>query len=441
MKKVLIIAHAFPPFQSVGHSIRVIKFIKYLPTLGWNPFVLTINDREEYEFNRKLGSESLLLELPQGISIKRTLTGEPSVNYLEKEEEFGKRNLATACLVKLIGGFRRWLFRNFALPDRCITWVPFAVHNGRLIIKKETIDIIFVTCPPHSATLIGVFLKLLTGKPLILDFRDDWIDTPWHKSKPIITQWIERITEKWVVKVADKIVLVTDWSKNAFIARYPSEPSDKFELIPNGCDLQEFNLLPAKHSTITKSRFTLVHAGSLNDSINWSRSPETLFTAIYNITQIYPDIKDKISLAFTGSIPTRLKKMKDDLGLSSIVHEVGFLPRNEWAQYLMDSDLLLVINYEGFSTLIPGKIYEYWAIGGPPILLLSCPGAASDFIYKHNIGYSVDPNDVDGIQKTILDVFNKFTSGKPIKISTDGIELYDRKYLTSKLARILTELA
>ena len=74
-------------------------------------------------------------------------------------------------------------------------------------------------------------------------------------------------------------------------------------------------------------------------------------------------------------------------------------------------------------------------------MLLSCPGAATDFIKKHNIGFSVDPNDVDGIQKAILHVYNQFILGKPIKINTDGIELYDRKYLTSKLAKILSGLA
>ncbi len=63
MKKVLMIARAFPPFHCVGHSIRVVKFIKYLPALGWLPVVLTIDDRKEYEFDRKQGSETLLSEI------------------------------------------------------------------------------------------------------------------------------------------------------------------------------------------------------------------------------------------------------------------------------------------------------------------------------------------------------------------------------------------
>ena len=79
------------------------------------------------------------------------------------------------------------------------------------------------------------------------------------------------------------------------------------------------------------------------------------------------------------------------MGLSAVVKELGFLPRNDLLRFMKASDMLLVINYEGFSTLIPGKIYEYWAVGGPPILLLSCPGAAASLIEQHSLGLTVDP--------------------------------------------------
>ena len=127
-------------------------------------------------------------------------------------------------IVKVLGGARRWAFRNIFLPDRYLTWLPFAVRRGRQIVRSEGIDVIFATCPPHSALLVGAVLKLLTGKPLILDFRDDWIGTPWYHSKPAIIRMIERRMESWVVKIADKVILVTEWSKKAFHERYPTEP-------------------------------------------------------------------------------------------------------------------------------------------------------------------------------------------------------------------------
>jgi hypothetical protein len=40
MKKVLMIAHQFPPIGGSGVQ-RTVKFVKYLRDFGWEPVVLT----------------------------------------------------------------------------------------------------------------------------------------------------------------------------------------------------------------------------------------------------------------------------------------------------------------------------------------------------------------------------------------------------------------
>jgi glycosyltransferase involved in cell wall biosynthesis len=102
--------------------------------------------------------------------------------------------------------------------------------------------------------------------------------------------------------------------------------------------------------------------------------------------------------------------------------------------------LLLAINYEGFSTLIPGKIYEYWAAGHSPILLLSARGAASGLIEQHRLGLTVDFMDVQGIENAILEVCRAKETGNAIQISRDGIERYSRAYLTTQLADVLSKV-
>lgn len=438
-KKVLMIARAFPPFLPVGHSIRVVKFIKYLPALGWLPVVLTVDDQLEYETMRKVGSDALLSEIEPDVRIYRTAAGEPSLRFLEKEREFSQRNCLTKAIVKVVGGSRRWAYRNIVLPDRYLTWLPFAVRRGRQIVRSEGIDVIFATCPPYSATLVGAFLKRLTSKPLILDFRDDWIGTPWYHSRPKMIRMIERGLESWVVKTADKVILVTEGSRNAFLDRYPVEPSDKFVLISNGCDLEEFAVLNDSMPTPPRSpKFTVVHAGSLNDSENWTRSPATLFDAARRILERQPEMAEELRLVFTGFLSERLRQMVRDTGLSDVVKELGFLPHDDLLRLMNAADMLLVINYEGFSTLIPGKVYEYWAVGGPPILLLSCPGAAANLLERYNLGLTVDPLDVDGMQQAILSAYRQSRTALPIRVSTAGIEAYDRRVLTRELAGVLS---
>jgi glycosyltransferase involved in cell wall biosynthesis len=438
MKKVLMIARAFPPFQSVGHSIRVVKFIKYLPAFGWLPSVLTIDDRREYEFDRKHGSETLLSEIPPEVLIHRTVAGEPSSRFLEKEREFGQRNWLTRVIVKVLGGARRWAFRNILLPDRCVVWLPFALGRGRQIIRSQGIDVIFATCPPHSATLIGALLKLLTGRRLILDFRDDWIDTPWYHSKPTLIRMIHRRLESWAVKTADKVILVTEWSKNAFLERYPSQPSDKFIFISNGCDLGDFAMLTSMTPAPRNSKFTIVHAGSLNVSKLFGRSPAGLFQAIQQILLQQPGLAEQLTVALAGDLPEEHRRLAEEMGLSRVIKGLGHVPHDELIRLIKSADLLLAINYEGWSTLIPAKIYEYWAVGGPPILLLSCHGAASMFVKRHGLGLTVEPFDVAGIRQAILAVYGQRGTAAALNVSTAGIEKYDRQALTRELAQVLS---
>lgn len=438
--KVLMIARAFPPFLPVGHSIRVIKFMKYLPALGYEPVVLTVDDMQEYETLPKVGSGILLSEIQPNTSIHRTRTGEPSVEYLRKEDAFGRKNHLTWLLVKIFGGSRRWVSRNLLFPDRTLVWLPFAVSRGRRIVAEQGVDVIFATCPPHTSTLIGAILKTLTGKPLILDFRDDWIDTPWHLSKPGIVRKIDMMLEKWVVKTADKVILVTEWSRRAFQDRYPRQPQDKFVLITNGCDLDQIKKLSPTSAPSRNSQFTILHAGSLNVSMVWGRTPVGLFEAIRNLLKIEPKLAENLRLIFAGDLPDEFKRLADEMEISKVIRGIGHVSHDEVLRLTRSADLLLAVNYEGWATLIPGKIYEYWAAGGSPILLLSCPGAAADFVKQHRLGFAVESYDADGISRILLDVYQQWKKGAPLKITLNGIEAFDRKSLTVQLAQVLSSV-
>ncbi len=436
IKKVLIVSRAFPPFFPVGYSIRAAKFIKYLPSLGWLPSVLTVDDDKEYETLRRVGSEALLAEIPEGVAIHRAYPGEPSVEYLEKERRFGKKNRLAGLVAKIIGSARRWMFRSL-LPDRQLAWLPYAVRAGRRIIKQDTIDIIFATCPPFSDALIGACLRILTGKRLVLDFRDDWIDTPWYYSKSFPIRAIESLMERWAVSLADRVILVTEWSRKAFIARYPSQPVEKFIFIPNGCDLKDFEAAQAMEAP-SNPKFRIIHAGSLNDSKLWARNPRGFFQAVCRILEKQPRLADHISLEFAGDFTDNHRAMAKEMGLANLIKEHGHLKHADVLRLMKSADLLMAMNYEGFATLIPGKIYEYWAVGNAPILLLSCNGAGQELLEARKLGLTVAPDDVDGIERAIQTMFDRYEQGSPIKITSSGIEEYDRKALAEKLARVLS---
>lgn len=40
-KKVLVIAYYFPPMENIG-ILRTLRYVKHLPSFGWDPIVLTV---------------------------------------------------------------------------------------------------------------------------------------------------------------------------------------------------------------------------------------------------------------------------------------------------------------------------------------------------------------------------------------------------------------
>jgi hypothetical protein len=80
-------------------------------------------------------------------------------------------------------------------------------------------------------------------------------------------------------------------------------------------------------------------------------------------------------------------------------------------------------------------------VGGPPILLLSCFGAAWEFVEERRLGFVAAHDDVSAIEKAILTAYRRYAMGSPIRIGTAGIGEYDRKELSIKLAQVLSRVA
>ena len=130
MKNVLFIYYYFPPRGGVAVQ-RIVKLCKYLVQQNCNVHVLTSG--AEYTSFR---DDSLLDEVPP--SIKIYTTGEEN----SLEGQFGRKNI---------------------FIDAFLTWTPVALRNALNILKKNQIDVIITTSPPHSQQLIGFFLKWLKG--------------------------------------------------------------------------------------------------------------------------------------------------------------------------------------------------------------------------------------------------------------------------------------
>lgn len=190
-KEDSFIVYNFPPAAGAATQ-RILKFLKYLNKFGHKTYVLTVDkvDYPDLDF-------TLIDKIPEETKVFRTKYWTPFGIYRKitgrKSDEkipvaFIKDNHKS--IAERISVFVRL---NIFLPDAKIGWLPYAVKNGRKIIKEEKIDLIISSGPPHTTHLIAKTLKKKTGVKWISDFRDPWTDIDYYSGmkRTKIAEWID----------------------------------------------------------------------------------------------------------------------------------------------------------------------------------------------------------------------------------------------------------
>lgn len=244
---VLMICYYFPPLTDVGCR-RSVAFSKYFKKHGWEPVVLSVKNPDK--FYCSVGDD----RPPEGI---RTYY---SLSLLNVSKVIGKMNGALTRLLKFVNieidqNYPRLLLCH---PDRFFGWIPLAVLKGLKLIKKHQINMVYVSCRPFSAALVGIWLKKIFKIPLILDFRDPFaLDHMSFLKIPEFRKRINRKMERYFLKNADLFLVTSRETKDAYVDQYP-EIENKILTIYNGFDPE---MLTKSSSAKKFEKFTIIYAG------------------------------------------------------------------------------------------------------------------------------------------------------------------------------------
>lgn len=454
MKKVLIIAYIFPPIGGSGVQ-RTVKFVKYLPEFGWQPLVVCGDDGEVFKDGY---DPSLLKEIPPETKVWRTDFISPLSlrHWIHRSlrhgsgEETGRQ--APADKLKVQGSGEsgsisnvRKLFRILSKPlspiefppiDAALYWAISVLPLCLKIIKKEKVEVIYTTSFPYSDHVTGYLLKRLTGRPWVADFRDPWTknasagNTGWRGK---CDAWIE----KGILNYADRIISVTPTYTLEFQKISPRKQDSRFITIENGYD--DIDFAPAKADTtyITKNGKILIsHVGMIYDG-----TALPFFKAVQRLSKEY---QSRLSVRFVGGLPPTEQKWVDENPLACLLELNGRLPHNQAVDEMRNADIVLLpigcgTRWEGHY---PGKLFEYMK-SGTPILLIGPEGDAARLVSESCTGYFIDADNTEEIAKFL------FALAKSSRQSIDRfyhprqeiITRYERRYLTSRLADVLSELA
>ena len=434
-KKVLMISYQFPP--DTGSIRRVLDFVKYLPEYNWEPIILTHRSKHEeakidYEF------------LKNGITVYRRgyeYTVKSFADSINKKTSSLMKSSSGLDVAKLkIYSYSKLIYqklRNFVVwPDKYVWWVPVAFFEAAKIIRSENIKTIYIVAAPHSATIVGYFLKVFFGINLVLDFRDPWANNVNIIMPTPVHSWLHRKTESAALRAADSVIATTSFHTDYFKDVLPEHHRSKLRTITNGVDLSKF--LP--HRTNEIDRFTIVHTGNFDGT----RDPRYFLEAVANVSKHSPDVFKAESVLLFGNINPVIARYIEDLSLESIVCQMGLKSHDEILEVISKAAVLLLVVHNDLVTskyCIPAKLFEYMATGRP-ILAISPNGAAANIIFDYSLGTVVGHTQVNEIEDAILHYHNRYSSGHLVSEvpKRKVLQKFDRKELTKQLATILNNL-
>ncbi len=439
--RVLMLTYYFPPMGGSGVQ-RSAKFAKYLPRYGWKPYVITA--RQGFDLSR---DQSLLEDLHEEVTIRRVGLLEFSKvrsflksHVRQRQEDLFRCRKDSGSAGSGRVGMLDWLKRGVSqavIPDGEIFWAASAFLAGLSLMGSNRLSVIYSSAPPFSSHLAAIALGKRTKRPVVVDFRDPWVDRafyPWGPRRKAV----EHRLEQYVLKHADVVICNHSPMRDYFLKVMPNEPASKFIVITNGFDETDFSYYREPSEGQRSSSMIFSHVGQL-----YPGTTIPLVSALEGLLRQDPALAGKLKVRLVGGLPM---PTEDSLYLarSSAKALIELLPRVDHAtsiQEMFASDVLILLLTAGGlgQRWYPGKLFEYLRVGRPILAIVPEEGIAADLVRQFDAGLVTDPGDWEAILRGI----QAFLDGKVSvdkHASPEALYLYRRDALASQLAGVFSRL-
>jgi glycosyltransferase involved in cell wall biosynthesis len=426
-KKVLIVAYYWPPSGGSGVQ-RWLKFVKYLPSFGWQPYVLT-PENPSFEIR----DDSLLKDVPAEAEVLRLPIWEPYRLFRWAASLTGKAvrqtDLITTGKKSWWQGVASWVRGNLFIPDARIFWVKPSVQFLSDFLKSNDIRTIVTTGPPHSMHLIGLRLKKSDpGLRWIVDLRDPWSE--WDLLDTLsLTGWARRQHQKLereVLQRADEVITIAPYH----VRRFEKLGGRKVTLITNGFDEDDFRGIERKRT----SKFTIRHIGMVDEL----RDPRPFMEALKRMITEDPRMSEKLVVEFIGSVNSGFRNFIEADGvLASITRFRDPLPHAELVRLYGETDVqLLILAHTGLAPgNLPGKFFEYLASGNFIVGIGPVEGDAADILRSTHAGEMMERSSQKAIIRLLLQRITQWSEGTEAR--NEDVSAFSRRNLTRQLSGLM----
>lgn len=436
MKKVLIIIYYWPPSGGAGVQ-RWLKFVKYLRGYGWEPIIYTPENAEI-----PVVDTSLQKDVPRNLTILRTPIWEPYSVYKrfigqKQDERIGAGFLTERRRPKFSEKISIWLRGNFFIPDARMFWIKPSIKYLVDYLKKNPVDVVVSSGPPHSMHLIAQGLKEKLNIPWLADFRDPWTNIDYYENL-MLTKLADKIhhrLEANVLKNADVVVSVSESMSLEFLKGGNfNGASSKFVTITNGFDEDDFYTGAVEMD----KKFSIVHIGTLVKS----RNSLILWQVLSELVTTNGDFAECLEIKLIGKVDIDILESIEQYKLSKFVNKIDYLSHSEVGRLQQQSQVLLLLinNTKSSKGILTGKFFEYLSAHRPIVAIGPADGDAAKILMQTNSGKMADYNDSKGLRQIIVSYFEHYKKGE-LNVDLKQISCFSRRVLTGKLVHELNNIS
>jgi hypothetical protein len=407
LKTVLIISPHFPPVNAADmHRVR--QSVGFFSQYEWKPIVVCVKP--------KYVEQSVDMDLCKTVS---------------HNLEVIKVNAINQKITRKIG-FGSLGIRSF-----------FSILKAsRKIIKKEKVDLVYISSTVFYIFPIGRILKKLYKTPFILDFQDPWfhdyyLTLPKNDRPPkhLVNRKINQLLERYTVPHCAGIVSVNDFYIENLKKRYQEIKSVPTLSIPFGA--HELDIEVAKEKTLSnlpfelnKNNFNIVYAGAI------SKAMEDIVECFILGFKKFLEGNDinNIKIYFVGTTysklasgTSRLQKFINQNDLGEIIYE--FPNRMSYfssLKLISEADLSLIIGSNNYN-YTASKLFPYILSKSPILCVFHQQSSVIKVLHDINYGKIVSFQN-DYLKKDLIGSIQLELNSIIIKKNTNIISLNEEEF-------------
>jgi glycosyltransferase involved in cell wall biosynthesis len=419
-KRLLLVTFFFPPYNPT-ESRRALIIAKAAVKANWNVDVITTSAKNFHSTGKDTFSLKQF-EAFSGLHILRTKAGLwDTFPLLSRVLKWLLRRTLQQTSFKI--------FMDF--PDRCVSWLLFAIPFSMRIAIKEKPDVILTSSFPYSAHLIGYVISKLFRIPWIADTRDGWAADDSEQFTIMEPNPKKRKMHKALMNLVVNEVSQY-WSLTQGINRmvadlFPEQPSDKFVYIVQGYD-NKINF--DTQSIAVFDKLIIGYAGRFRPNFT---PAEPIAEAFAYIKSNYPETYySRLWLYVWGGKTANVRgsyeyltSTFDRYNVADHLCHMDYLPENDLIASLNKCDVLLLSNGSSPWTRkrLTTKLFVYLSAKKPILAICEKSSAIDEFIKSTKTGESKASMETRQIAETLVGWIDKKSCNASLSFQPDLVEL------------------